>query len=81
MKQGFQNLWEGKRIGFDKFGVKGSTTTHGKKSPNILLEPTWMNLKAIQMGSNPNAKLNHHMNSYELAPSEVTRSSDKVKIT
>ena len=39
-----------------------------------------MNLKAIQMGSNPKAKLNHHMKSYDLAPCEVTRSSDKVKL-
>src|SRR3954466_2910035 len=59
---------------------QGEHNCKWEKSPNIFLEPTWMNLKAIQMGSNPNAKLNHHMKSYDLAPCEVTRLSDKVKL-
>src|SRR4051812_27875928 len=32
------------------------------------------------MGSHTNAKRNHNMNSYELTPCEVTRSSNKVKL-
>src|SRR4051812_35159704 len=59
---------------------QGEHNCKWEKSPNIFLEPTCLNLKAIQMGSNPNAKLNHHMNPYEVAPCEVTRSSDKVKL-
>ena len=39
-----------------------------------------MHLKAIQMGSNPNENLNHHIKSYDQAPCEVTRSSDKAKL-
>ena len=46
----------------------------------MLLEPTWEQLKANQMGSNPNANLNHHMKSYDQAPCEVTSPTDKAKL-
>ena len=46
----------------------------------MLLEPTWMQFQTNQMGSNPNANLNHHMNSYDQAPCEVTRLTDKAKL-
>src|SRR4051812_2352037 len=50
------------------------------KSPNKSLEPTLEQLKPNQMGSNPNANLNHHMKCHDKSPCEVTRSTDKVKL-
>ena len=44
------------------------------------LEPTWKQKKAKQMGSNPNANLNHHMKSHDQAPCEVTSPTDKEKL-
>src|SRR3954470_12628786 len=47
---------------------------------NELLESTFEQLKAIEMGSNPNAILNHHIKSHDQAPCEVTSPTDKAKI-
>ena len=49
-------------------------------SPNKLLEPNLENLKSNQIGSNPNANLNHHMKSHDQAPCEVTSPTDKAKL-
>src|SRR3954469_2624411 len=49
-------------------------------SPSMLLEPTLEQLKENQMGSNPNANLNHHMKSHDQAPCDVTRSTDKLRL-
>ena len=43
-------------------------------------EPTLKQLKENQMGSNPNANLNHHMKCYDQAPCEVTRSTDTARL-
>ena len=58
----------------------GELTCKCNKSPNMLLEPTWIQLKANQMGSNPSANLNHHMKSHDQAPCEVTSPTDKAKL-
>ena len=47
---------------------------------NMLLEPTLEQLKAIEMGSNPNAILKHHMKSHDQAPCEVTSPTGKAKL-
>src|SRR3954471_11549876 len=50
------------------------------KSPNMSLDPTLEQLKPYQMGSNPNANLNHHMKCHDQAPCEITRSTDKARL-
>ena len=48
-------------------------------SSNSSLEPFYLNSNSNQMDSKPFGNLNHHMELQNLAPCQVTRSSDKVQ--
>src|ERR1041385_5315854 len=58
---------------------QGEHACNNEKSSNTLLEPFWMQTQTNQMGSNPNAYLNHHMKYETLASCQVTKSSDKLQ--
>src|SRR4051812_17263555 len=58
---------------------QGEHACINEKSPHTLLEPLWKQTQPNQMGSNPNANLNHHMKLQSLASCQVTKSTDLVE--
>src|SRR3954470_8698147 len=58
---------------------QGEHACNNENTSNTFLEPLWKQAQPNQMGSNPNATLNHHMKLQSLAYCKVTKSTDKVQ--